>query len=442
MSAWRSAAIGVLGVLLSSAAAEGQDVRGDLSAYGQVREGDQTRETEAPSYLYGNLGVDRLPHGAELGTVFELGRDFGIDDGTSDFYAGFVRVPSAPPGVDVTLGRQFLSEGPGANFVTDGGKVRFDPGWPVAFTVFGGRPRYFEPTYSTKILDDDEWIFGGNVSAAHWRGGQLTLGYLQHERDHRVLRQLVTGTANRSFTKLPGLPNLYGSIAYDVDRQNLDLGTAGVNFVLAPLRLQWNVEGTYYKPQDHSHDFPTPDLNRREDPIFELFSVSAMDQWRSGLRYALRPNLSALVDYSFQHYDHQDGRDGTQRENSHVASAGLLWLPGGDGLEMVRAEYYVVDSDGGRVNGGKGTYESRVYEGILFRAKVDVLYYDKVNNQAAVAASGLLGFGIEPLPGLVFELNFEALHNDRFDSDLRFGFAIDYNFRHTLRPSKPEAAPS
>jgi hypothetical protein len=439
VSTWGRAAGVALGIALWCATADGQEVHGDLSVYGQVREGDQTRETEAPNYLYGNLGIDRLPHGAELGSVFQLGRDFGIDDGTSDFYAGFVRVPSAPFGVDVSLGRQFLSEGPGANVVADGGKVRFDPGWPVAFAVFGGRPRYFEPTFSTNILDDDEWIFGGNVSAARWRGGHLTLGYLQHERDHRVLRQLVTGTASRSFVGLPGLPNLYGSVAYDFDRQNLDLGTAGVNFVLAPLRLEWNVEGSYYKPQDHDHDRPTFDLNRREDPIFELFSVSAMSQWRSGLRYALRPNLSALVDYSFQHYDHQDG---SQRENSHVASAGVLWLPGGDGLELVRAEYYVVDGDGGRVNGGKGLYESRVYEAILFRAKVDVLYYDKVNNQADVAASGLLGFGIEPLAGLVCELNFEALHNDRFDSDLRFGFVIDYNFRHPLRPSKPEGAPS
>jgi hypothetical protein len=205
--------------------------------------------------------------------------------------------------------------------------------------------------------------------------------------------------------------------------------------VFAPLKLQWNVEGTYYKPQDHDHDHPTPDLNRREDPIFELFSVSYMSQGRSGLRYALRPNLSALIDYSFQHYDHDKG----QRENSHVASAGLLWLPGGDGLETVRAEYYVVDSDGGRVNGGKGTYENRVYDKILFRAKVDVLYYDKVNNQAAVAASGLLGLGVEPLPGLLCELNFEALHNDRFDSDLRFGFLIDYRFRQPLR--RPERVP-
>jgi hypothetical protein len=190
-------------MLLGPASVRAQDARGNLSAFGQVREDDQSHETEGPSYIYGDLGIDRLPHGTELGGVFQLGRDFGADDGTSDFYAGFVRVPASTPGLDVTLGRQFLSEGPGGTFVADGGKIRFDPGWPVAFSLYGGRPRYFEPTFGSNIIDEDEWLFGGNVSAARWRGGELTLGYQQYERSGHVLQQLVTGTAGGSFLSLP-----------------------------------------------------------------------------------------------------------------------------------------------------------------------------------------------------------------------------------------------
>lgn len=436
---WAALLLGC-GTMLPAAAAA-QELRGLLSAFGQVREGDQTRETEAPTYLYGDLGLDRMRHGTELGAVFQLGRDFGIDDGSSDFYAGFVRVPALAPGIDMTFGRQFLSEGPGGAFVADGGKVRFDPGLPVAFTVFGGRPRYFEPTYSSPILDDDEWIFGGNIHSARWRTTQLSLGYLQQERSDRVLRQLVTGTMNQSLTMLPGLPNLYGSFAFDADHQNVDLGTAGVSWVLPRLRLQGNVEGTYYQPQDEDGGRPAFDINRREDPIFELFSVSEMAQWRAGLRYALWANLSAMVDYSFQNYEHQEG---SQRENSHVASAGLLWLPYGDGLETVRAEYYVIDSDAGRVNGGKASYESRVYERLLFRTKLDVLVYDKERNEGNAAVSGVMGLGVVLLPGLVCEIYLEANHNDRFNEDVRFGFAIDYNFRHGLRkrPAEPKGAAS
>jgi hypothetical protein len=422
----------------SGAGAFGQQLHADLSTFGQVREGDQTRKTEAPSYLYGDLGLNRLPHGGELGGVFQLGRDLGADDGTSDFYAGFARVPALGP-FDVTVGRQFLSEGPGAPVVADAAKMRFDPGWPVAFTAFGGRPQYFEPTYSSPIIDQDEWMFGGSMHSSRWYGTQLSLGYLQWERDHRVLQQLVTGSVNRSFTGLPGVPNFYGSIAYDADHQNLDLGTAGVSFVIPALRVQWNTEGTYYQPQDHQRDTPTFDINRREDPIFQLFSVSEMAQWRSGVRYAIWPSLSALVNYSFQNYDHQRG---SQRENSHIASAGFLWLPGGDGLEKVRAEYYVVDSDAGRVNGGRASYESRVYERLVFRTKIDVLVYDKERNEGTAAVSSFVGLGFEILPGLICGLNFEANHNDRFNEDFRFGFAIDYNFRHALPKRQAEAKAS
>jgi hypothetical protein len=439
VSSRRWGAVGIVGLtLLCAASVRAQDVRGRLSVLGQVREGDQSRETEAPSYLYGDLGIDRLRHGTELGTVFQLGRDFGADDGTSDFYAGFVRVPAVTPGLDITLGRQFLSEGPDSIFVADGGKIRFDPGWPVAFSLYGGRPRYFEPTFGSNIIDEDEWLFGGSVSAARWRGGELTLGYQQYERSGDVLRQSVTGTAGTSFTSLPGVPRLYGSVSYDADRQNLDLATGGVNFVFAPIKLQWNAEGTYYKPQDHDRDRPTFDLNRREDPIFELFSIDEMRQARTGFRYTVFSNLFALIDYSFQHYNHIEG----QRENSHIASAGLLWLPGGDGLEVARGEYYVVDSDGGRVNGVKASYESYVYERLVYRSKIDVLSYDKENNQGGTAVNGLLGLGFVLLPKLICELYFEANHNDHFDEDFRFGFSIDYNFRHPLRGAPSAAAPS
>jgi hypothetical protein len=414
--------------LLLCSQAHAQTLRGDLSLLGQVREGDQTRETEAPNDIYGDLSLTGLHHGTSLGTFFRLERDFGINDGASDFYAGFLRVPGAIPGVDVTLGRQFLSEGPGGTFVADAGKVKFDPGWPVSFTVFGGAPRYFEPTFSSEIQSQDETLFGGSVRTVRSKIANLSAGYLQLERADKVIRQLVTGTASRAFTSLPGLPSIYGSAAYDADHQNLDLGTAGVDLFLSRPRLLLNVEGSYYKPQDHRDGVLTTDLDRREDAIFQLFSLSEMMQFRGGLRYVLTPALSAFGDYSYQRYDPSS----RARENGHVGSTGIVWLPGGDGLEVVRLEYYVVDGQGGTVNGGKVYYESSVYERLLFRTKLDVTGYEKENNQQDTAISGLLGVGYMVLPGFVWELNFEANHNDRFDEDFRFGFLINYKFRHRV----------
>jgi hypothetical protein len=410
-----------------------QEVSGRVSVLGQVRDGDQSRQTEAPADLYGDLGVTGLRHGTSIDTYFRLERDFGLARNATDFYAGAMRVPGAIPGVDFTLGRQFLSEGPGGAFVADAGKIRIDRGGPVAFTIFGGQPRYFEPTFSSERLSQDEQIFGGSVRTTRWKNGYMSLGYLQQDRDQRVLRQLVTATAGRAFTTLPGLPNFYGSAAFDADHQNLDQGTAGVDVFLSQPRLLFNVESSYYKPQDQGERLRT-DINRREDAIFELFSLSQMLQFRGGLRYTLSRTVSAYGDYSYQRYEKLDSRF----ENGHVGSVGLMWLPGGDGLEVVRLEYYVVDSTGGNVNGGKAYYESRVYKRILFRTKIDVAYYEKENNERDTAVSGLLGLGYVLAPGLTGEVDFEANHNKRFNEDFRFGFLITYSFRQ--RPGKRETA--
>jgi hypothetical protein len=430
VSGKRSFGIGlsILWWTLQSAQPSGaQEFRGDLSVLGQVREGDFTREAEAPHDLYGDLGLSHLPY-ASIDTFFRLERDFGVDDGASDFYAGYLHSPAAIPGVDFTVGRQFLSEGPGGAYVADAGKVRFDPGGPVALTVFGGAPRYFEPTYSKELLSQDEVIWGGNIATTRLRGGRLALGYLQLERDQHVLRQLVTATGSQSFSSLPGLPNLYGSVAYDADRQNLDLATMGASIFLSQPRLLLNLESSYYKPQDQG-DRLQPDLDRREDSVFELFSLSEMMQYRGGLRYAFSSTVSAYGDYSYQRYESLPGRF----ENGHVGGSGLLWLPGGDGLEAVRVEYYVIDSGGGNVNGGKASYENRVYERLLFRTKVDVSHYDKRNNQEDTAVSSLLALGYLVCPGLTWETYFEANHNDRFDEDFRFGFLINYRLHHRVQ---------
>lgn len=429
-------ALGLWAGWLCGHRAHAVDLQGDLSLLGQVRRGDQSRETEAPTDLYGNLGVSGLYGGTSLDTYFRVEHDFGLNHTATDFYSGSLRVPGTPPGVDFTLGRQFLNEGLAAPFVADAGKINIEPGGPVGFTIFGGQPRYFEPTYSSASLSQDEQIFGGSVHTTHLKDGRLSVGYFEQHRDGRILRQVVTGTGSRSFTQLPGLPNFYGSVALDTQRQNVDLGTAGFDVFLFQPRLLFNFESSYYKPQNQGERV-IADKNLREDAIFELFSLSEMRQFRGGLRYTLSRTVSAFGDYSYQRYERQDNKP----VNGSVGSAGLVWLPGGDGLEVVRLEYYVIDSAGGSVNGGKAYYESRVYNRIVFRTKIDVAHYAKENNQRDTAVTGMLGLGYVIRPGLVWELDFEGNRNQRFDEEFRFGFLIRYNFDYrTNKPAQPQGA--
>ena len=418
-----------LGVLLlvtagggRGATAHAQLLRADLSLLGQVRDGDQSNETETPTNLYGQIGIDRLHHRIGADTYFRLADDFARDDTATDFYAGYLRAPFKT--VDFTLGRQFLNEVPGTAVVADAGKARVNAG-PVALTVFGGQPHYFEPTYGAASLSQDEQMVGATLSSTRWRDSVLKLGYLWQQRDGYTLRQLVTGSATHTFSSLPGRPRTYGVLGMDADRQNIEQATAGFDTFFGQPRIGVNFESGYYKPQDHGK-YVNPDMNRRQDPIFELFSVSQMLQFRGGLRYMLARSLSAYCDYSYQRFEALKGL----YENGNLGSVGLMWLPYGDGLEVVRLEYYVMDSYGGNVNGGKLYYENRLYNRVVFRSKLDIAGYQKVNNRDATVVNGFLGLGYYVTPNLLTEVSMEANHNPRFDEDFRFGFFITYRFRY------------
>ncbi len=427
----------------SGRVARAQLLRADLSLLGQVRDGDQSNETETPTNLYGQIGIDRLHHRIGTDTYFRLADDFARDDTATDFYAGYLRAPFKA--VDFTLGRQFLNEVPGTVFVADAGKVRVNAG-PVALTVFGGQPQYFEPTYGAASLSQDEQMVGATLSSTRWRDSVLKLGYLWQQRDNYTLRQLVTGSAAHTFSSLPGRPRTYGVLGMDADRQNIEQATAGFDTFFGHPRVGMNFEGGYYQPQDHGK-YVNSDINRRQDPIFELFSVGQMVQFRGGLRYMLARPLTAYCDYSYQRYESLK----RQYENGNLGSVGLMWLPYGDGLEVVRLEYYVMDSYGGNVNGGKLYYENRLYNRIVFRSKLDIAGYQKVNNRDATVVNGFLGLGYYFTPNLLTEVSMEANHNPRFDEDFRFGFFITYRFRYrpferseatAAAPAKTEGAPS
>jgi hypothetical protein len=419
-------------LLLATPPAYGVELRLAPTILGQVRDGDGylPGDTEAPIELYGDFGLSDLPHGTTLDTYFRLEEDFAnlSSGGQTQFFSGVLRVPAAPPGLDVQLGRQIVAESPVNVWDADSGQIRVGLGGPFSLTVFGGQPRYWEPTYSSPSLSQNEQIFGGSLRVAQFQGGAVAIGYLQQMRQGLELMQQITATGARSFATLPGQPNLYGNFAFDADHQNIDRVRAGVqSFVWKPTLL-FNLESTYYKPQDNGKIL-IQDINRREDPIFQLYSLSQALQFRGGLRYALTRTVSTYGDLSYQRYQQLAG----SYINGYDWSAGVLYLPGGDGLESVRFEYYGIQAAGGRasgtgnVNGARATYENRVYERVLFRANCDVAYYQKWTNQDGTAFATLLGLGYVLLPGLVAEVNFQANRNQFFPEDFRFGFFISYN---------------
>jgi hypothetical protein len=420
----------ILAPPLSPFAAFAIDLRAEPSILGQVRDGDGyfPGPTEVPVELYGDFGLSGLPHGTTFDTYFRLQDDFANANNTeTDFFTGVLRVPSAPPGLDLQLGRQIVAESPVGLWDADSGQVRVGFGQtPFSLTVFGGQPRYWEPVFSSPSQSQNEQIFGGSARVASYSGGSLALGYLQQDRQGKELMQQLTLSGTRAFAKLPGVPSLYGNFAFDADHANIDQVRLGVQSSVWKPQLLINFEGGYYKPQDNG-DVVIQNINRREDPVFQLFSVSDELQFRGGTRYTLTRTISSYADLSYQRYEQSKG----VYNNGYVWSTGLLYLPGGDGLEVVRAEYYGFDSGGGSVNGGKLAYENRVYANILFRAMCNVGYYEKATHQAGTAIAGLIGIGYMILPGLVAEVNFEGNQNQFYPEDFRFGFFISYSAGYT-----------
>ena len=290
------AAVATLAAVATSASAV--DLRFSPSLLGQVRRSFTDDQTETPTELYGDFGLSGLPHGTTFDTYFRLEEDFSDLSSETDFFTGVMRIPAAVPALDLQLGRQIVAESPIGLWDADSGQIRLGvPETPYSMTLFGGQPRYWEPTFGPPSLSQNEQIFGTSFRVAQFRGGALSLGYLQQIRDGRELMQQVTLSGTRSFATLPGGPRAYGNFAFDADRANIDqLRIGSQSFVGLP-ELLMNVEGGYYKPQDQGNTVVT-DIDRREDAIFQLFSVSELLQFRGGMRYGLTPTVSTYKNFS------------------------------------------------------------------------------------------------------------------------------------------------
>jgi hypothetical protein len=432
-----------------SGQARAADVEAHEKLVGQVRDSYQTGDAEAPFWIYSDLGLNRLRHGINFETFFSLDENFGPNDGGADFFAGVLHAPTAIPMLEMSLGRQFLSEGPRGANLADAGRVTFDPstaGVPVAFSVYGGAPRYFEPTFSSPSISQDEQMYGARMIAKGLRDGYANVGYLQYIREGNTLSQLLQVNAGKSLPDLPGTPNLYGYFAYDAGDGNVEQATAGAQAFLGTPRLQGNLEATYYDPAG-TGKLVLANPNLREDPLFNVFSVSDEKRFKSTLRYIVAANLTTYANFGYQRYQNSVVTPDGTFVSGYLGGAGLNWLPGGDGLEAVRLEYYVANSRAGNLNGGRFYYDNWVYDRIHFRTKVDVAYYEKITNQKETAVATLVGLGYDLLPGLYCETYMEANHNERFDADIRLGVTVIYDWSHrfgqqSAPPSAQAAAPA
>src|SRR5262249_17954011 len=156
-----AAGLCILALILAAPRAQAVDLRAEPSLLGQVRDGNgySPGSTEAPIEVYPDFGLSGLPHGTTVDTYSRLEQDVANNRGETDFFSGVLRVPAAPPGLDVQLGRQIVAESPVGLWDADSGQLRVGFGQtPFSLTVFGGQPRYWEPIFGAASQSQNEQI--------------------------------------------------------------------------------------------------------------------------------------------------------------------------------------------------------------------------------------------------------------------------------------------
>ena len=388
----------------------------------QLREREGAAAIEAPTNAYGALIGTNVHHGIGGETYFRLERDWSRADGASDFYLGFARLPLR--GFELSLGRQVLDELPGALYVADAGRLRFDRGGPVGFSLFGGQPRYFEPLQGAELVSQDEQMFGGSARLRWVALGQVVVSFAQLQRQQRRLNQLGSATWSHTFRHLRSQPQAYALAAYDSAERNVQQVTTGVGLLPHP-RVFARIEGSYYRPSSRS-PAALPGLDRFVDPLFSLISASSLQQARCGVQYRWRETVWWSADYGLQAFEDSNGQSIT----GNRGSVGLVWLPEGDGLEIVRSEFGVTDSRGGSLFALRAYYENRVYQRILFRTKMEVGRFDKITNEQDIVVTSRVGVAYELAPGFLMEVNVEGNRSPRFDYEFRLGAFLTYNLHY------------
>ncbi len=397
---------------------------GSAELLGQVRDVDIGTRAESPTNLYGALAADRIHHDTGGETYFRAERDWSRANTDADFYLG--RAELGLRGLQFSLGRQAIETAGVGFWVADAGRLTFDRGVGWAVSVFGGQPRYFEPQPRLGSLSRDEQFFGASTHYRIGRSGIVGFSFVQLEREAHRIRQLSQLRFRHQFVGLRIRPDLYWLASYDTAERNVERLNAGASFLLHP-RLFARMEAAYYKPEQRSAPaLRLSQLERYADPIFSLFSASSLRQVRGGLQYYHGRHWSAYADAGLQQYEPRPGAT----ETGYLASVGLLWLPGGDGLERVRAEYSLIDGPGGRGHHWRVYHENRVYERFVFRTKLEAATFDKVTNRSDTATSGRLGIGYLLRPNLLAEFHLEANHNPRFDHEFRVGLYLAYRWRY------------
>jgi hypothetical protein len=377
------------------------------------RPGNDT-EHVVPFYQYLDLSGADPKHNLSLSTFLRAHEVAYGDSATFDVYNAYVDYQALGRRLEMRAGRQILTEG--ENFtLLDGAVVKGRPLEGVELIAYGGyqhadlQPHPEQPDHSFGVV-------GTKLRTSRLLGALMSIGYQATAPNDTTPRHLLDVSFNR-VVPFTDFADVYSRLELDIAEANPAFFNAGVGLSVArPLYV--NLEYDTYKPDKSRDAF-------LQDRIFDVFSVSRLQEARLGLTYHVTTYLDAATSYSFATYDKLDGH----RSNGNIWKAGLTWnLWQRLGLKAFNGLYLIEGKGRDRAVGINCGVSEEVLRGLELHAIFAFANFDSLTGQDGNAYSYIVGTQYLVARSVSLLAEVELNTNPDFEHDVRGNFGVSYYF--------------
>jgi len=368
---------------------------GELKTQIEFRQDVYDRDS-IPFDNYLKLDLRDLKGNSELHFYGKLWKDLGYGtDWNLDLYQLYVDVPLNKERTSIlSVGRQFISEG-FETYVADAIKIDTNLKNGVSYTVYLGKPRFFEPNTHS----GDDLLFGFKVD---YKG--YYLGF-EHLRDDGKVKKSSFVFGNYKYLT----EDLAQYSRLEIDTAHGELTDASLGFNYFPTkRLRLNTELEYY---DGSYTY---DGGIREDRIFYLFSPNGRElRFTQSVYYDVTKHWQLFGNATLTDVQ-RNGKD-----NGYLTKIGAVrdtWFE--NGLRAYGALLYQ-NSWIGIMRGVELGFTKYICEKLTLNGTADIARYDKITYGKQWATAYYLRGTYQTSEFSNLELGVDYRNNEDFDHDLR-----------------------
>ena len=260
---------------------------------------------------------------------------------------------------------------------------------------------------------------GIKLKSSKFLGALFSIGYEFYNPQDFSSRNMLNISFNRA-VPFTDFAEFYSLVEIDVGEGNLGLLTTGVGITLTKA-LYLNLEYDNYNLDDDRQEF-------RLDPIYDIFSISRLNQAKVGVTFIPTCFLEVKASYAYSHYNVLDDID----TNGNIARLGFSWDFWRDiGLTAYNGFYFIDGRSDDNAFGLNFNLNEQIYDGLDLQFAFAYANYEKITNQSGNALSYIMGFEYLIIKNLVLRADVELNTNPDFNHDTRVDLGLSYNFAVT-----------